>query len=117
LAGNSPFPVLAPYPVVSAAEVIAGHRDLIGRARAAGLRVVGATLLPMRGSGFATPRSEAERAAVNAWIRGSGAYDAVVDLAEVMGDELDPAHDSGDRLHPNDAGYQAMADGTDLTLL
>lgn len=117
LAGTSPFPVLAPYTEVSAAEVIAGHRDLIGRARTAGLRVVGATLLPMRGSGFSTPRSEAKRSAVNAWIRGSGAYDAVIDLAEVMGDELDPTHDSGDRLHPNNAGYQAMADATDLTLL
>lgn len=117
VADTSPFPVLAPYTEVSAAEVVAGHLDLIGRARAAGLRVVGATLLPMRGSDFATPRSEAKRSAVNAWIRGSGAYDAVIDLADALGDELDPAHDSGDRLHPNDAGYRAMADATDLTLL
>ena len=92
------------------ADVIAGHRDMIRRARAAGLRTVGATLGPMRGSAFSTPRSEAARAEVNAWIRGSGEYDAVLDIAAVLGDALDPAHDSGDHLHPGDAGYRAMAE-------
>jgi lysophospholipase L1-like esterase len=117
IADESPFPVLAPYTEISAEQVIAGHRAMIGRARAAGLRTVGATLLPMRDSAFSTPRSEAKRAAVNAWIRESGEYDAVVDLDQAMGDALDPAHDSGDHLHPNDAGYQAMAAAIDLTLL
>jgi lysophospholipase L1-like esterase len=68
-------------------------------------------------SAFSTRRSEAKRAAVNAWIRGSGEYDAVIDLAQAMGERLDPAHDSGDNLHPNDAGYRAMAAAIDLTLL
>lgn len=117
VARDSPFPVLAPYTEVSAEEVIAGHRDMIRQARAAGLRTVGATLLPMRGSAFSTPRSEAKRTALNAWIRDSGEYDAVIDLALAMGDALDPAHDSGDNLHPSDAGYQAMAEAVDLTLL
>lgn len=117
MAEESPFPILAPYTQVSAQEVIAAHRDMIRRARARGLRTVGATLLPMRGSAFSTPRSEAERAAVNAWIRDSGEYDAVIDLAQAMGDALDPAHDSGDHLHLNDTGYRAMAAAVDLTLL
>jgi lysophospholipase L1-like esterase len=117
LADGSPFPVLAPYTEVSADEVIAAHRDMTGRARAAGLRTVGATLLPIRGSGFSTPRSEAKRATVNAWIRESGAYDSVIDLAAAMGDALDAAHDSGDQLHPNDAGYRAMAAAVDLSVL
>lgn len=117
LAADSPFPVFAPYTEVSAEQVIAGHRDLIRHARAGGLRTVGVTLLPMSGSAFFTPRSEAKRAAINAWIRQSADYDAVIDLARAMGETLDPAHDSGDGLHPNDAGYQAMADATDLPLL
>jgi hypothetical protein len=54
---------------------------MIRQARAAGLRAVGATLLPIRGSAFSTPRSEAERARINAWIRGANEYDAVIDLA------------------------------------
>lgn len=117
VAGDPPFPVLAPCTVVPAADVIAGHRDMIRRARAAGLRTVGATLGPMRGSAFSTPRSEAARAEVNAWIRGSGEYDAVLDIAAVLGDALDPAHDSGDHLHPGDAGYRAMAAAVDLDAL
>lgn len=117
MADNSPFPVLAPYTEVSTDDIIAGHRDMIRRARAAGLRGVGATLLPMRGSGFSTPRSEDKRSTINAWIRDSGEYDAIIDLAKAMGDALDPDHDSGDQIHLNDTGYRAMADAIDLTLL
>jgi lysophospholipase L1-like esterase len=117
VATQSPFPVLAPYTEVAADQVIAGHREMIRYARSAGLRTVGVTLLPMRGSAFSTPRSETKRAAVNAWIRESGEYDAVFDLAQAMGDVLHPDQDSGDGLHPNDAGYQAMADAIDLSLL
>ncbi|WP_194899486.1 GDSL-type esterase/lipase family protein [Catenulispora pinisilvae] len=117
LAEDSPFPVLDPYTEVSAEEVITGHRDMIRRAHAAGLRAVGATLLPIRGSAYSTPRSEAERETINTWIRESQEYDAVIDLARAMGDALDPAHDSGDHLHLSDAGYRAMAAAVDLNLL
>jgi hypothetical protein len=54
---------------------------------------------------------------VNAWIRGSGECDAVIDLAQATGDVLDPSHDSGDHLDLNDTGYRAMADAVDLSLL
>jgi lysophospholipase L1-like esterase len=101
LAGTSPFPVLAPYTDVSADAIIAGHRGMIRRAREAGLRVVGSTLLPIAGAAYSTTRSEAKRAAVNNWIRNSGQYDAVADLAAAIGEALAPDHDSGDGLHLN----------------
>ncbi|MEU8899903.1 SGNH/GDSL hydrolase family protein [Nocardia sp. NPDC048505] len=99
---------------VSAAQLIAGHRELIRQARAHGLRVIGATLLPMAGSPYSTPAAEADRVTVNEWIRTSGEYDAVADFDAALADPQDPrrlapAYDSGDHLHPNDAGYTAMA--------
>ncbi|WP_433236461.1 SGNH/GDSL hydrolase family protein [Actinomadura nitritigenes] len=114
LAAAPPAPIFAPFTDVSAADVIAGQRDLIKQARARGLRVIGATIMPVKGSTIYTARSEAKREKINTWIRTSGAYDTVVDLARVMAspgdsDTLDPAYDSGDHLHPNDAGYQVMA--------
>ncbi|MFC7590760.1 SGNH/GDSL hydrolase family protein [Nonomuraea antimicrobica] len=119
VAAAPPFPILAPYPDVSAEQVVAGHRELIRAARAKGLRVIGATLTPIKGSAYHTGRSEAKRDAINAWIRTSGAYDAVVDLDRALAspddpDRLAPAYDSGDHLHPSDAGYQAMAAAVDL---
>ncbi|WP_166680204.1 hypothetical protein [Kribbella sp. VKM Ac-2566] len=72
MAGESPFPILAPYTDVAVDAMIAGHREMLRQARAAGLRVVGASLLPIRGSGFSTPRSEAKRSSINTWIRELG---------------------------------------------
>jgi lysophospholipase L1-like esterase len=120
LAEASPFPTFAPYTEVSADEVIAGLRSMVQQARSAGLRVVGATVMPTAPSAFSTARSEAKRAAVNAWIRTSGEYDAVVDFDRAVRSpedplRLDPAFDSGDHLHLNDAGYRAMADAIDLS--
>ncbi|WP_344595058.1 SGNH/GDSL hydrolase family protein [Actinomadura vinacea] len=119
VAQASPFPTFAPYTEVSADEVIAGLRGMIQQARTAGLRVVGATVMPAGPSAFSTPRSEAKRAAVNIWIRTSGEYDAIIDFDRAVGSpedpfRLDPAFDSGDHLHLNDAGYRAMADAIDL---
>ena len=100
---------------VSAAQIIAGYQRLIARAHARGLRIFGATLLPFQGAGYYTAAGEATREAVNTWIRTSGAFDGVIDFDAVMRDpadplRLNPAYDSGDHLHPDDAGYQAMAD-------
>lgn len=102
---------------VTTEQIIGAHRQLITRAHAAGLRVYGGTLLPFGGNalGFHTEENEAKRQAVNEWIRTSGEYDAVVDFDRVVGDPADPLrlnpdYDSGDGLHPNDAGMAAMAD-------
>jgi lysophospholipase L1-like esterase len=102
---------------VTADQLIAGYRSFIRAAHARGVRIVGATMTPfeadyMQPADFA--RAEAIRDQVNAWIRTSGEYDAVADFALAVGDPSDelrltPAYDSGDHLHPNDAGYAAMA--------
>jgi len=115
---------LSPGPVadVSAAQVIAGYEQLIAQAHARGLKIFGGTLLPFKGCFYYTAAGEAKREAVNAWIRTSGAFDGVIDFGTLMGDPADPlalnpAWDSGDHLHPNDAGYQAMADAISLDML
>ncbi len=107
---------------VSPAQIIAGYQQLIARAHARGLRIFGATLLPFQGAGYYSAAGNATREAVNTWIRTSGAFDGVIDFDAVMRDpadplRLNPAYDSGDHLHPNDAGYQAMADAIDLDRL
>lgn len=117
-----PNPVIDPVTDVSAAQVIAGYEQLIAQAHARGLKIFGGTLLPFKGAGYYTAAGEAKREAVNAWIRTSGAFDGVIDFDKLMGDPADPltlnpAWDSGDHLHPNDAGYQAMADAISLDML
>ncbi|HKX28996.1 MAG TPA: SGNH/GDSL hydrolase family protein, partial [Blastocatellia bacterium] len=91
-------------------RVIAGHQQLILRARARGLKIYGGTLTPAGSTGT----REANRQAINAWIRTSGAYDAVIDFDAATLDPNNPAFflpafNSGDNLHPSDAGYEAMA--------
>jgi hypothetical protein len=113
VAGTKPSP--------SAADLISGHRQLIERAHARGLRVYGATLTPFEGAAYWTPEGEAKRQALNTWIRTSGAYDAVLDFAAVVQDPTQPSksraeYDSGDHLHLSQAGYAAMANGIDLQL-
>jgi lysophospholipase L1-like esterase len=108
-------------PGPSAADLIAGHTQLIERARARGLRVYGATLTPFEGAAYWTPEGEAKRQALNEWIRTSGAYDGVIDFDMVTRDpaaptKFLPAYDSGDHLHPGDAGYKAMGEAVDLAL-
>ncbi|NYI03930.1 SGNH/GDSL hydrolase family protein [Allostreptomyces psammosilenae] len=108
---------------VTAEEIIAGHRQLIARAHERGLRVYGGTILPFAGDslGFSSPQNEAARQQVNTWIRTSGEYDGVIDFDAALRDpgqpdRLDPRYDSGDGLHPNDAGARAMAQAVPLTL-
>jgi lysophospholipase L1-like esterase len=112
-----------PTEAVTPDDIIAGHRQMIARARSRGIRIYGATLTPFNNAGapYFSAAHEADRQAVNAWIRGSGEYDAVIDFDKVVRDPADPtkllaAYDSGDHLHPNDAGYKAMADSIDLRL-
>ncbi len=102
-------------------DLIAGHRTLIQRAHARGLKVYGGTLLPFEGAFYWTEAGEAKRQAINAWIRTSGAYDGVVDFDAAVRDPDEPTRfrwdlHAGDWLHPSDAGYEAMANAVDLTL-
>ena len=109
---------------VTAADLIAGHRQLIRRARAHGLRAYGATLPPFEGttiSGYWTPEGQEIRQELNEWIRTSGEYDAVLDFDAATRDPERPTwflpqHDCGDHLHPGDTGYEAMANAIDLNL-
>lgn len=114
-----------PKDKVSAQQIITGLQKLIARAHAKGIKVYGATLLPKAGVGkpfIHTPEAQAKRNEVNAWIRSSGAFDAVVDFEQLMRDparpdHLAPRYDRGDHLHPNDAGFAAMAAAIDLRVL
>jgi lysophospholipase L1-like esterase len=102
---------------VTAEQLIDGHRQMIRAAREAGLRAIGATITPFKGSfdGVAhNEHTEGLRDALNEWIRSSGEYDAVVDLDRVLADPADPDAlrpdlAAFDRLHPNDAGMAAIA--------
>jgi len=85
------------------------------------LKIYGATLTPYEGAAYFSPEGEAKRQALNQWIRASGAYDGVIDFDMVTRDpgaptKFLPAYDSGDHLHPGDAGYKAMGDAIDLSL-
>ncbi|MER8045325.1 SGNH/GDSL hydrolase family protein [Streptomyces sp. NPDC094032] len=119
IGGSGPAFPGGPTPEVSVNRLIEGHRTLIRQAHARGIKVIGATLTPIKGSYYFTPENEAKREAFNAWVRTSGAYDGVVDFDRAVADPADPdrilpAYDSGDHLHPGDAGYRAMADALDL---
>jgi lysophospholipase L1-like esterase len=112
-----------PQDDVSANQIIDGLKTLIARAHAKGIKIYGATLTPFEPAEwpYYTPQGESKREAVNAWIRNSGAFDAVIDFDKIVRDpahpkQFLPAYDSGDHLHPNDAGYKAMADAIDLKL-
>jgi lysophospholipase L1-like esterase len=107
---------------VTADELIGGYKQFIAQAHAHGIEVIGCTLTPYEGAGYAREDGEQIRAALNSWIRTSGAFDAVVDFEAATRDAANPKRfraefDPGDHLHPNDAGYQAMADAFDLKIL
>ncbi|QKW57142.1 SGNH/GDSL hydrolase family protein [Stenotrophomonas sp. NA06056] len=111
------------------AELQAGYRDLAERAHARGLRILGATLTPFAGAlpgtpldDYYAPDKDALRQQLNAWLRTGGPFDAVIDLDAALRDPSDPsrmaaAYDSGDHLHPGDAGNRAMAEAVDLEVL
>ncbi len=109
--------------LVTAEDLIAGYRQLIARAHTRGLRIFGGTLTPFEGSfpGYYTPEKERVRQALNHWIRNSGEFDAVIDFDRAIRDparpaRMLPAFDSGDHLHPNDRGMQAMGNAIPLEL-
>jgi len=117
------FSGFIPNEEVSADDIIAGYRQIIMRAHAQGLLIYGCTLTPFGGLGppYETPAGEVKRQTVNAWLRTSKAFDAVIDFDKTVRDPANPtrilpAYDSGDHLHPNDAGYRAMAESIDLRL-
>ncbi|MEU4484306.1 SGNH/GDSL hydrolase family protein [Streptomyces purpurascens] len=106
----------------SAEQVIAGLRELAARGHARGLRMLAATILPCEGETRCTAAVDAERVAVNEWIRAGGVFDGVLDFDAVVRDPADPArmlpaYDSGDHLHPGDAGLAALAESVDLRML
>lgn len=102
-------------------ELIDAYRQMAERARSQGIRIYGATILPFGGSFYDTPQREAARREVNEWIRSSGVFDAVIDLDAALRDpdapsRLRPEADTGDHLHPNERGYQLIAEAIDLGL-
>ena len=106
---------------VTAADLILALDQMILRAHAHGIAVIGCTLTPYHGAGYYTENGETIRKAVNDWIRNSGAFDGVVDFEAAVRDPEHPdtflpADDPGDHLHPNDAGYKVMGDAIDLKL-
>ena len=113
-----PQSIFAPQePLMTADRMIAVYRQLIAQAHARKVRIIGATLLPFEGTqidGYYTPAKDAVRRQVNQWIRESKEFDAVVDLDALLRDPDHPSrmqqrYDSGDHLHPGDAGYEAIA--------
>jgi len=114
--GNS-----SPANPVTAGDLIAAYRQVIERAHATGIAVYGATLTPFQGAAYYSPEKELVRLAVNSWIRASDSFDAVIDFDRAVRDPAAPArilaaYDSGDHLHPNDLGYQAMGNAVPLEL-
>jgi lysophospholipase L1-like esterase len=106
---------------VTSDDLIGALKQLVERAHAHGIRVIGCTLTPFEGAAYYSEAGEMARAAVNQWIRSPGAFDAVVDFDAATRDPEHPRQfrqgfNNGDHLHPNDAGYQAMADAIDLSV-
>jgi lysophospholipase L1-like esterase len=114
-----------PADIRTADDVVGAYRQLIARAHAHGIKLIGATLTPFEGvviPGYYSESKETMRQAVNKWIRTSGSFDAVIDFDAIVRDSehpsrLSPRFASKDHLHPNDAGYKAMADSIDIRLL
>jgi len=110
-----------PFDPVTAEDLIAGFSQLAARAHTHGIKVYGATLTPYVGAGYSSPAGEAIRSALNQWIRTSNVLDGFIDFDKATQDPASPtaftsAADSGDHLHPSDAGYKAMGDAIDLKL-
>lgn len=122
LTRDAPVPAAAHTALV--ARMMDAYRQIVARAHARGIKAIGATIMPYAGSGYYHPdaQNEADRQAVNRWIRSPGNFDGVIDFDAAMRDPADPKrlrkdYDSGDGLHPSVAGYAAMAAAVPLALL
>jgi lysophospholipase L1-like esterase len=109
------------YPEYDADKIIERMKQIIDSTHDQGLTIYGGTLTPFKGSGMFTSKGENTRQEVNDWIRTSGEFDGVIDFDKALRDPDEPErylqkYDSGDHLHPNDAGYKRMADTVDLSL-
>lgn len=118
--GNATSPI-APKDPVTAGGLITGLQQLVERAHMHGIKVFGATLTPYVGAKYQSPEGERMRTAVNDWIRSDKSLDGVIDFDMVTRDPADPSvfskvADSGDHLHPADAGYKVMGESIDLKL-
>ncbi|MFF8288158.1 SGNH/GDSL hydrolase family protein [Streptomyces sp. NPDC016309] len=108
-------PTYLPAPVRTAVDLIGGYRTLVRAAHARGVRIVGATVPPFKGTTHWGPRAAKVSAEVNDWMRESGEFDAVLDVRRLLADpadpdRLNPAYAYDDGLHPDDAGYRVMAE-------
>ena len=106
--------------LISAAQVIGGYRQVMARAHAQGIKVIGATLTPYEGAAYFTTEGEVVRQEINAFIRSGGEFDGVIDFEKAVQDPANPSRllpeFTEDNLHPNDAGYAAMANIVELDL-
>ena len=110
-----------PDDIVTADDLIAGYSQMALRAHTHGIKVIGATLTPYVGAGYASPKGEAIRQALNQWIRTTKELDGFIDFDKATSDPSNPTvfsstADSGDHLHPGDGGYKAMGESIDLKL-
>ena len=113
----------------TAADVVAGHRQLVARAHSHGIKVLAGTILPFEGTNlgaiapnYYSPEKDSRRQAINESIRTGGFYDGVVDFEAAVRDQAQPKQllakfKGADNLHLNDTGYKAMADAVNLALL
>ena len=119
--GFSNLPNAPPGEGVTADDVIGALRQIVERAHVHGIKVLGGTLTPYAGAAYYDEKGEASREAVNRWMRTSGTFDALADFDAVVRDPKNPKQiraefNISDHLHPNDAGYKAMADAIDLAI-
>jgi len=113
--------VQVPWDAITAPQLEWGLKQIADRVHEHGLKIIGATLTPYGGANYSCEAGEQVREAVNDWIRSSGVFDGVIDFDKITRDpqnptQFNPLYDSGDHLHPSDAGYKAMGEGIDLTL-
>jgi len=110
-----------PETAITADDIIGAYKQMIERAHTQGIKVIGCTLTPYVGAAYASDAGEAVRSAVNNWIRTGKGFDAFVDFEAATRDPANPKqflkmYNNTDNLHPNDAGYKAMADAVDLSI-